>query len=99
MVMSLTSLLTLQLATLAEYDQLHEEILSKEELAETTKQRILQLVKAIQDGRFNLERYLEQAEVLERGLIKKALDVVQAMVGLGSPVRHGRSCGFALNEH
>ena len=66
MVMSLTSLLTLQLATLAEYDQLHGEILSKEELAETTKQRILQLVKAIQDGRFNLERYLEQAEVLER---------------------------------
>ena len=55
MVMSLTSLLTLQLATLAEYDQLHGEILSKEELAETTKQRILQLVTAIQEGRFKLE--------------------------------------------
>ena len=63
MVMSLTSLLTLQLATLAEYDQLHGEILSKEELAETTKQRILQLVTAIQEGRFKLERYVEQAEV------------------------------------
>ena len=62
MVMSLTSLLTLQLATLAEYDQLHGEILSKEELAETTKQRILQLVTAIQEGRFKLERYVEQAE-------------------------------------
>jgi hypothetical protein len=44
------------------------------------------------DGQF-------QSEVLERGLIKEAFDVIQAMVGLGSPVRHGRSCGFALNEH
>jgi len=44
------------------------------------------------DGQF-------QAEVLQWGLIKKALDVVQAMVGLGSPMRHGRSRGFALNEH
>ena len=66
MVMSLTSLLTLQLATLAEYDQLHGEILSKEELAETTKQRILQLVTAIQEGRFELGRYVERAEALER---------------------------------